>query len=98
MQELSNEGDRELRQLEDEADLAHIIAGFQGRRFLRRLLQETGAMQATFTGDALTSAFREGQRNIGLKLLAKIQEATPEKLALILLGEDYDGHNLDDHD
>lgn len=58
-------------------DVRFILADVQGRRFLYRYLEETGVFKSSFTGSSETF-FNEGQRNIGLKLLADITEADSE--------------------
>ena len=48
----------------------------RGRRVLARIMAMTGIMQASYVpGDALTTAFREGQRNIGIQLHAVLTNA-----------------------
>lgn len=58
-------------------DVRFILSEVQGRRFLYRYLEETGVFKSSFTGSSETF-FNEGQRNIGLKLLADITEADTE--------------------
>lgn len=58
-------------------DVRFILSDVQGRRFLYRYLEEAGVFKSSFTGSSETF-FNEGQRNIGLKLLADITEADVE--------------------
>lgn len=43
----------------------------RGRRFIWRLLGITGIFRSSFTGNSETF-FREGERNVGLKLLTEV--------------------------
>lgn len=58
-------------------DLKFILATEQGRRFMWRYLEMCGVYRTSFTGSSETY-FLEGQRNIGLKLIADIVEADPD--------------------
>lgn len=62
-------------------DLLWLMSDKRGRRIVWRLLSEAGIYQLTFTGDALTSAFKEGQRNQGLKLVAQITQHCPDRFS-----------------
>ena len=48
-----------------------------------RLLERTGVFRTSFTGNSETF-FREGQRNVGLMLMAQIHEVCPDQYALML--------------
>jgi hypothetical protein len=52
-----------------EKDFAAVVDTPEGRRFIKRLLGECSVYQSTFTGEALTTAHREGKRAIGLWVL-----------------------------
>ena len=57
----------------------------QGRDLLTWLMWDLcHADQTTFTGNALTGAFMEGERNVGLRLKAQLLEAAPEGYITIL--------------
>lgn len=60
----------ELRKEKD--DLKWLMSYSAGRRFVWGLLETTGVYRLSFTGDHATTAFKEGARNIGLGLLAKL--------------------------
>lgn len=61
-----------VRKLEIE-DFKWLVAHAQGRRFLWRLLDRTGVFRTSMTGNSMTF-FNEGQRNVGLVLLAEFNE------------------------
>lgn len=57
----------------DIEDFKWLVAHAQGRRFLWRLLTQTGVFRTSMTGNSMTF-FNEGQRNVGLTLLAEFNE------------------------
>lgn len=65
-------------------DFKFVMEDKRGRRMIWRLLAETGVFRLSFTGQMETTSFREGARNIGLKYMALIHEACPEKYQLML--------------
>lgn len=64
-------------------DLKGVMANANGRRFLWRLLEKTGLYKSSMTGNSQTF-FLEGQRNIGLYLLAQVTEHCLEEYVLML--------------
>jgi len=60
-------------------DLRKILSWPEGRRFIWRYLEICGVFTLSFTGNSQTF-FNEGQRNIGLKLLAEIMDVAPDAL------------------
>jgi hypothetical protein len=58
-------------------DLRWLMGDPRGRRFMWRLLGTTGLFRTTFTGDALTGAFKEGQRNVGIALQDEVVQQCP---------------------
>ena len=65
------------------SDFQTLLASAEGRRFLRRLLAECGVYRGSFTGDALTSAFQEGRRSVGLWLMGLLAAFPEEYLQLL---------------
>lgn len=57
-------------------DVEFVLSTPQGRRFLWRLLGVCHVFKTSFTGNS-TTFFNEGKRDIGLRLLADINEASP---------------------
>jgi len=68
--------DKLLRRRELE-DVAFILSSVEGRRFYWRRMRRCGINKSSFTGNN-TTFFNEGERNIGLLLLADLEEADPE--------------------
>jgi len=58
-------------------DIRRLMAQPWGRRIAWRLLSVTGVFRTSFTGNS-TTFFNEGQRNVGLQVLADIHEVCPE--------------------
>jgi hypothetical protein len=63
------------------SDMRWLMADPQGRRFVWRLLAEAGVFNTTYTGEALSSAFMEGKRAQGLKLLGEVMQHCPERFS-----------------
>jgi hypothetical protein len=55
-------------------DLKKLLVEKWGRRIVWRILDRAGVYQSSFTGNAATTAHREGQRNLGLWFLKEIEE------------------------
>jgi hypothetical protein len=53
-------------------DVAWLMSGKRGRRFVWRLLGDARLYQQSFDGNTNWSIFYEGKRSIALKLLAQI--------------------------
>src|SRR3990172_8342493 len=76
-----------LRENQDErqrlVDLKSLLELPHGRRFIWWMLESAGVYKSSFTGNS-TTFFNEGRRDLGLQLLAKITEASPEALVLMM--------------
>lgn len=59
-------------------DIKWLMGSRRGRRIVWRLLERTGIFRSSFTGNSETF-FREGMRNVGLMLMAQINEVCPEQ-------------------
>jgi hypothetical protein len=78
------ERDREAKSLkgkverdEEAADFKWLMSDARGRRFMWRLLGITGLYRSSFTGNS-TTFYNEGMRNVGLMLIADVNDLTPE--------------------
>lgn len=60
-----------------EGDIKWLMSDKRGRRIVHAVLAETGLYQLSFTGNSETF-FREGRRDVGLKLLATIERLSPD--------------------
>ena len=73
------------------SDWLWLLAHKQGRRIVRRMLEYTGPLRQTFVpGDAPTSDFNEGVRNVGLWLTSELVATSPERY-LVMLAEHLKG-------
>lgn len=62
---------REINRKNELNDVKKIMKTEQGRRFIYRILEQTGMFTTSFTGNSATY-FKEGERNIGLWLQKEI--------------------------
>lgn len=67
----------ELRSQREQEDLRQIVSTPVGRRFVRRLLDETGPLQNAMTGNANTY-FILGKQEVGKKLMSQLLTEMPE--------------------
>jgi len=67
----------ELAKRQEEADTKWLMSHAEGRRIVWGLLDVAGVFRTSMTADNWTF-FNEGQRNVGLRLMARIQEHCPE--------------------
>ena len=58
--------------------LKRLLSGELGRWFLMDLVERAGVFRISFTSDPLTTAYNEGRRNEGLRLMNEILETCPE--------------------
>lgn len=65
-------------------DFGWLMSGPRGRRIVRRLLAKTGLYQSSNRDGEGMLAFHEGQRNVGLRLMALINEHFPDEYILML--------------
>jgi hypothetical protein len=68
------------------ADLRSVMDTPAGRRFMWGLLGECGLYRASFNNSGSITAFNEGQRDIGLRLVARITQDCPAQY-LTMQGE-----------
>jgi hypothetical protein len=61
------------------ACIRNVMSTIEGRHWLWDVLGDCHVFATTFTGDALQTAFNEGSRNVGLRLLADIMLACPDQ-------------------
>ena len=78
----------------DQSSLMSLLKNKEGRWFLMRLLDATGINANSFTGNSHTF-FNEGKRQVGLELLARIQELGIDAVKLKQKAElEYIEHQL----
>lgn len=62
-----------------------IMSMPEGRAFFWWLLEQCHVHGNSFHQNGLTMAFNEGERNIGLKIEARLAEVTPKEFALMMI-------------
>lgn len=85
---------REVRRETYERDFKWLMGDPRGRRLMLRLLSDAGVFRTTYDPgikDAATEMiFREGQKNLGYKIIAEMTRLCPDKY-LEMLKEGVDG-------
>lgn len=71
-------------QKQDRLTVAHLMGSPHGRAWMWRKLTVAHIFTTDFTGEALSSAFRQGERNIGLQLHAEVMGACPDHYLLMI--------------
>jgi hypothetical protein len=67
-----------------ENDFRWLMAQAAGRRLVCSWLRDAGVFRTSFTPDALVTAFNEGNRNIGIKLLDEMHKLCPARYAQMM--------------
>jgi hypothetical protein len=69
--------------------LRKIMETREGRAWMHSILERTHVWRSSFALDALAMAFSEGERNVGLSILADVmQAAAPQYLAMVKEAEE----------
>jgi hypothetical protein len=76
----------ERRAAQEVEDFKWLMAHKQGRRIVNQLLGDSGMFRTSFSPSGSETFFKEGQRNQGLRLFARISEHCPEQLLPMLKG------------
>jgi len=58
-------------------DLRKVLDSREGRRVLWSILDASGVYGLSYTGEAMSTGFNEGRRQIGITLLQKVEELAP---------------------
>ncbi len=87
--------DQLARETED-ADLRWLMRHPQGRRIVWRMLDRAGVFRLSFDTEPLVMAFREGARNEGLRVLARIHELCPDRYPQMMREMTDDDRDTDD--
>lgn len=76
--------DRETLDREQELnDIRALMHDEWGRRMMWRLLEMAGVYRSSFDASNNRICFNEGRRDVGLHLLADVDEACPEAMVLM---------------
>lgn len=87
------------RRIQQELDLRAVLGAPEGRRFVWRVIEELcGAFSPSFTpGEPETTAFKEGKRHVGLKLVLEGQGAAPSEY-VHMMGEALRSRNEEERE
>lgn len=77
--------ERRLQLAIEISDLKKLMGMKEGRRFMWRLLSDSGVYRTSFATNGLQMAHLEGQRVIGLKWLAEIMDHCPEQFNVMTM-------------
>lgn len=86
-----------LFEINDREAVTSIMSTLPGRSWMFRRLEACHCFNDPFTGDALHEAYRKGERNFGLQLLAQIMAYCPEQY-IQMTREANDRYNSDHRD
>jgi hypothetical protein len=86
------EGNRKALNVHEQniADVAMLLSTRPGRRFIWRYLETCGVFRTSFDNSGSVTAYNEGRREIGLRMLADVNEAAPDQY-LVMLRESKEG-------
>jgi hypothetical protein len=65
-------------------DLRRVMATAEGRRIVWWVLELGGAFRSVFDPNPQVMSFNEGGRNVALKILHRIEQAQPDRLAQMM--------------
>jgi len=76
---------RKLVEQQERADWRLITDGADGRRVLRWILDQCHLHTPSFALDSHVMALREGERNVGLMVMAQVERMAPDGWKLLML-------------
>jgi hypothetical protein len=65
-------------------DIREVMGLACGRRVIRRLLEHAGIYRLSYAGETNATMFNEGQRNVGLEMLANLNRYCPDLYVLMM--------------
>ena len=84
------------RAREDADDFKWLLSSKRGRRIVWRLLEQTGVFRSSFNNNSMAMAFAEGNRNLGLQMVAQVHALRPDAYALMVTENANDDRDTDD--
>lgn len=76
--------EQERLALEEKSDWEWLLSDERGKRIVYRLIERCGVLRCAFQGNALNTAFSEGQRNEGIFLVDRVARFAPEAFTEIM--------------
>lgn len=74
----------QLRAAQDRRVVMELLSTTIGRNWMWTLLEQCHMLSTSFSEEPTVMAFREGERNIGLRLWSQIQQDAPDLLLKML--------------
>ena len=84
---------QELQRDQIALDLEAVLRLPQGRRVMLRILERCGVYRSAFAAEADVTALRLGEQNIGLWLIAQMEQIGPTEYPRLLLEAAQDRDN-----
>jgi hypothetical protein len=72
------------RRKANESVVYTIMSTQAGREWMHSLLGSCHCFSTSFTGEALSMSFKEGERNVGNMLISSIMKVAPDEFILML--------------
>lgn len=76
-------GKEKSKRVREVSDTLFLLQSREGRRFIWKYLSLCHVFESSYTGNQDTF-FKEGERNIGLKLLRDVEDASPDALTQMM--------------
>lgn len=73
----------ERAKVQRHADVREVMDSPAGRRFVWGSIRDAGTFGSSFTGNSETF-FREGRRDVGIRLMSEVQTVCPELYVVML--------------
>ena len=81
---------------EEADDFKWLLSSRRGRRIVWRQLERTGVFRSSFNNNSMAMAFAEGNRNLGLQMVAQVHALRPDAYALMVTENANDDRDTDD--
>ena len=86
--------ERRLLRAQEVDDMKWLMGHKQGRRIMWRVLAQAGVYRTSFTPNALTMAFNEGQRHVGSHWLGELMNTCPEQFNVMNTEQDANAKRI----
>ena len=88
----TREADEKAYQRKLIEDLKKVLGTTEGIRYIYHLLEECRVFSEVYSINHAEMSFREGQRQVGLKLLQEVEAANPDALLSMLAARSAHGN------
>lgn len=77
-QETKSKQQQKLDEQEARNDIIAVLGTAAGRRYIWRQLENARVFSSSYAQQSNQTFFREGQRNVGLRMFTEVLDASPE--------------------